>query len=138
LINWRLLKTQDSPHNPQSLGVNSPNPREFPSGSGVETKESLLLATMSLENGTELSHPQSRFSMRQSRTDYWYLIEGDAPSEALNARAVSVISRVSNKLTGKDFEQEILDVAAQVRRLIDQATSIENLCQCFVGWCPFW
>ena len=31
-----------------------------------------------------------------------------------------------------------LDVAAQVQRLILAATSHENLCQCYIGWCPFW
>ncbi len=65
--------------------------------------------------------------------------EGDAaPAEVLNERAVAVIARVSNKLTGRDFDNEVLDVNAQVRRLIRQATSHENLCQCYIGWCPFW
>jgi FKBP12-rapamycin complex-associated protein len=50
-----------------------------------------------------------------------------------------VIDRVSAKLRGKDFsDKQSLDVPRQVRRLIDQATSHENLCQCFTGWCPFW
>jgi len=30
------------------------------------------------------------------------------------------------------------DVAAQVDRIIEQATSHENLSQHFTGWCPFW
>jgi hypothetical protein len=29
-----------------------------------------------------------------------------------------------------------LPVAEQVQRLIVQATSHENLCQCYIGWCP--
>jgi hypothetical protein len=29
------------------------------------------------------------------------------------------------------------DVPAQVEKLIQQATAVENLCQCYVGWCPF-
>jgi len=29
-------------------------------------------------------------------------------------------------------------VDAQVDRLIHQATSHENLCQLYYGWCPFW
>ena len=29
-------------------------------------------------------------------------------------------------------------VAVQVQRLIQQATSHENLCQSYIGWCPFW
>ena len=59
--------------------------------------------------------------------------------EALNARAVAVIQRVSNKLTGRDFKaNSILEVSEQVEKLIQQATSVENLCQCYIGWCPFW
>jgi len=57
--------------------------------------------------------------------------------EALNERAVRVIRRVHNKLTGREFGDE-LTVSQQVQRLIVQATSHQNLCQCFVGWCPFW
>lgn len=57
----------------------------------------------------------------------------------LNKRALSVIQRVSAKLTGRDFSpNHTLDVPAQVQRLIEQATSHENLCQCYIGWCPFW
>lgn len=59
--------------------------------------------------------------------------------EALNARAVAVIQRVQNKLTGRDFRpNQVLDVPLQVQRLIVQATSLENLCQCYIGWCAFW
>ncbi len=29
-------------------------------------------------------------------------------------------------------------VQIQVMRLIQQATSHENLCQAYIGWCPFW
>ncbi|KAF0691141.1 Aste57867_17565 [Aphanomyces stellatus] len=64
-----------------------------------------------------------------------------APREALNEKAVAVIRRVQSKLTGRDFfddDKEPLDVAAQVQRLITQAASHENLCQCYIGWCPFW
>ena len=41
--------------------------------------------------------------------------------------------------TGNDFPHEkTLDVDKQVQLLIEQATSHENLCQCYIGWCPFW
>jgi phosphatidylinositol kinase/protein kinase (PI-3 family) len=62
----------------------------------------------------------------------------------LNERALSVISRVHNKLTGRDFGDRKnqgrapLTVAEQVHKLIMQATSTENLCQSFAGWCPWW
>jgi len=61
------------------------------------------------------------------------------PHEGLNKKALAVINRVRDKLTGRDFEAHLtLDVAEQVDLLIKQATSHENLCQCYIGWCPFW
>lgn len=33
---------------------------------------------------------------------------------------------------------EVDSVPAQVQRLILQAISHENLCQSYIGWCPFW
>ena len=37
--------------------------------------------------------------------------------------------------TGRDFNPDVvLSVPAQVDKLILQATSLENLCQCFSGW----
>merc|ERR1719266_684426 len=59
--------------------------------------------------------------------------------EALNKKALDIVQRVRDKLTGKDFDpNECLDVADQVDLLIRQATNNENLCQCYIGWCPFW
>ena len=55
---------------------------------------------------------------------------------------LQAIKRVQAKLTGRDFydegEKEALDVGKQVDRLIREATSNKNLCQCYSGWCPFW
>ncbi|KAI6701523.1 hypothetical protein NL676_015847 [Syzygium grande] len=87
---------------------------------------------------------------------------GDA-NEVLNERAVTVMARMSHKLTGRDFssspvssssnqpsmdhsnlfsgdsrEDHGLSVKLQVQKLIIQARSHENLCQNYVGWCPFW
>merc|ERR1719219_224998 len=59
--------------------------------------------------------------------------------EALNKKALDIVQRVRDKLTGKDFDpNEFLEVADQVDLLIRQATNNENLCQCYIGWCPFW
>lgn len=69
---------------------------------------------------------------------------GDA-NEVLNERAVAVMKRMSDKLTGRDFSQEGVpnstdsdSVQLQVQRLIMQATAHDNLCQSYIGWCPFW
>ncbi|ODV94288.1 hypothetical protein PACTADRAFT_4233 [Pachysolen tannophilus NRRL Y-2460] len=60
-------------------------------------------------------------------------------AEIRNARAALVLRRITDKLTGNDFKRcHELDVPQQVDRLIQQATSVENLCQHYIGWCSFW
>jgi len=53
-----------------------------------------------------------------------------------------VITRIQAKLSGRDFAKTFddmeLPVDKQVDLLIKQATSVENLCQLYVGWCPLW
>lgn len=52
-----------------------------------------------------------------------------------------MLRRVKSKLGGSDFPGEKggpLDVATQVNRLILEAQSNGNLCQLYIGWCPFW
>jgi len=70
--------------------------------------------------------------------------EGLDQQEELTEKAVIVIRRVMDKLTGLDFSdpngppQAALDVQEQVDRLISQAMANENLCLSYMGWCPFW
>ena len=60
-------------------------------------------------------------------------------AESQNARAVEVLDRVQQKLTGRDFKpNDELDVVSQVNKLIIEATKLENLCQHYIGWCSFW
>lgn len=64
--------------------------------------------------------------------------EADA-KEVQNARALQVLGRVKEKLTGRDFGKgEELKTEMQVDRLIKEATNLENLCQHYIGWCSFW
>jgi len=64
---------------------------------------------------------------------------GQETTEVQNARALEVLARVAQKLTGRDFKvTEELEVDRQVDKLIIEATNLENLCQHYVGWCPFW
>ncbi|GJN89148.1 hypothetical protein Rhopal_002122-T1 [Rhodotorula paludigena] len=65
-------------------------------------------------------------------------IHDDGAVGQINTRAVQVIERVQQKLTGRDFKPTVvLEVNAQVDALIAQATSLEHLSQMFIGWCPF-
>jgi len=70
-------------------------------------------------------------------------------NQAVNRRALAVIRRVHNKLTGRDFDASNHSngnavvaawggVASQMDRLIREAMKVENLCQCYIGWCAFW
>lgn len=66
-------------------------------------------------------------------------LNGVQEAESQNARAVEVLDRVQQKLTGRDFKNnEELDVVNQVNKLIIEATKLENLCQHYIGWCSFW
>lgn len=59
--------------------------------------------------------------------------------ETQNERAVQVLNRVKEKLTGRDFKpEEELNVILQVDKLLVEATKLENLCQHYIGWCSFW
>lgn len=70
------------------------------------------------------------------------VVNGNGPqdiAEAQNARAVEVLDRVAQKLTGRDFKpEEELSIEKQVNLLIMEATKLENLCQHYIGWCSFW
>jgi phosphatidylinositol kinase/protein kinase (PI-3 family) len=89
-----------------------------------------------------LAHSRIERSIRQR--EVLTLLTGDegaAREVALNEKALRVIRRVEDKLTGTDFidcEGQPLPVPDQVQRLIVQATSTENLCQHYIGWCAFW
>lgn len=68
---------------------------------------------------------------------YIFLILDHSVKE-MDHQAIKVLSRIHSKLTGTDFPNHQLDVQQQVDRLIEEATSPVNLCQSYIGWCPFW
>jgi phosphatidylinositol kinase/protein kinase (PI-3 family) len=41
-------------------------------------------------------------------------------------------------LPSNKIEEWPLSVKSQVDRLIEEAAKVQNLCQSYVGWCPFW
>ena len=70
------------------------------------------------------------------------------PQQELTERAVTVVQRVLDKLTGRDFpsaassgnssSNKPLAISDQIDRLINEATSNDNLSTCYMGWCPLW
>ncbi|KAL2912121.1 phosphatidylinositol kinase-related protein kinase tor1 [Polyrhizophydium stewartii] len=118
LINWRLMTHA------------SPNPGEGRAARQQRTNDLDGSRPMTLQGrraprGEADTHPTSE--------------DADNQPEVLNSRALAIVNRISSKLVGRDFKPTVtLDVPLQVQKLILQATSLENLSQCFVGWCPFW
>ncbi|XP_009627459.1 serine/threonine-protein kinase TOR isoform X2 [Nicotiana tomentosiformis] len=145
LINWRLFNFNEVPQMSTLASAHVP-----PVTNSEESS-----------SNRELLQPQRGARERELLQAVNQL--GDA-NEVLNERAVAVMARMSNKLTGRDFTaastsasslQHALDhstlisgetreadhglsVKLQVQKLIQQASSHENLCQNYVGWCPFW
>jgi FKBP12-rapamycin complex-associated protein len=119
LLNWRLMDT--IPKAKKSKGRS-----DSIADSGSDLLESVQHEVPNRKPTTNLQQLHS-------------MDNGNHEPEALNKKAVSIINRVRDKLTGKDFpNRDVLDVKTQVELLIDQATSYENLCQGYIGWCPFW
>jgi len=136
LINWRLLQP-DSPSVPTDNAA-STKPRERRK---EHPDSGDLLDSLSQEESFSPSSTSPPGTYRSksfmSRGANAELQTGT--ENGLNERALKVIERVSAKLRGRDFSKEqSLDVPLQVQKLIDQARSHENLCQCYIGWCPFW
>ncbi|XP_078741425.1 serine/threonine-protein kinase mTOR-like [Lampetra fluviatilis] len=124
LLNWRLMDTTTKPTK-RSHGRDG----SFSSSQGgSDVMDSMEVASSQSKLGS--TGPDSLPS---------FLGQGFVQHEALNKKAITIINRVRDKLTGRDFSHdETLDVPTQVQLLIKQATSHENLCQCYIGWCPFW
>ncbi|RZB77575.1 Serine/threonine-protein kinase TOR isoform B [Glycine soja] len=142
LINWRLFNFNEVPQ--MSMLTSNHVPPV------VNSEESAP--------NRELPHPQRGARERELLQAVNQL--GDA-NEVLNERAVVVMARMSNKLTGRDFStcssvsnnslqhavdhsslisgdtrevDHALSVKLQVQKLIIQASSYENLCQNYVGY----
>ncbi len=89
----------------------------------------------------EVEEKKQRKKMENESRQIFTLFEerDEIESEELNKIAQIVINRIKNKLSGTDFDKNIVyNYKEQVEKLIKQATSHENLAQSYLGWCPFW
>ncbi|KAJ5072006.1 serine/threonine-protein kinase mtor [Anaeramoeba ignava] len=133
LFSWQFVNQQQQPHSKNSTvspQINTPpNPLEI-----LSSKPPNFSPFNPLDSPRKNSDPSNFFD--SSQLDQLGHLQ---QTEVLNEKALEVLKRVSNKLSGRDFEpNETLDTSEQIKRLIDQATSYENLSQCYIGWCPFW
>ncbi|XP_077998557.1 serine/threonine-protein kinase mTOR-like [Glandiceps talaboti] len=129
LLNWRLMDT-GAPKGKRSKGRSD---TMSAAASHSATTGGDLLESVEVDSASQKKQGTYPDSMQSYESD------AGVPPEALNKKAISIINRVRDKLTGHDFKgHDQLDVPTQVELLIRQATSHENLCQCYIGWCPFW
>lgn len=122
LLNWRLMDNT-------ALKANrSKAQNDVGSISASSSQEQDILESLSIP----LSKKGVSSSVSEARAE-------SSQPEAVNKKALAIITRVREKLTGRDFlHEETLTVQKQVDLLIQQSTSNENLCQSYIGWCPFW
>jgi FATC domain len=112
---------------------------EYGDSSTASAGGAAAIAAAAAEAAALQSLANSRLDHRSTRERALLLTLGGpegagAPPEALNEKAIAVIRRVQDKLTGRDFGNAAPHcVEEQVDRLIRQATLNENLCQLFTG-----
>jgi FATC domain len=112
---------------------------EYGDSSTASAGGAAAVAAAAAEAAALQSLANSRLDHRSTRERALLLTLGGpegagAPPEALNEKAIAVIRRVQDKLTGRDFGNAAPHcVEEQVDRLIRQATLNENLCQLFTG-----
>lgn len=67
------------------------------------------------------------------------LLQWSGQHDQKQGKAVAIVDRIKNKLSGNDFVQNHrLSVQEQVEALINQAMDSSNLCEMFKGWSPWW
>lgn len=93
-----------------------------------------------LSEDFNLSNKTSKFNLDQDQfrtnptQDNMVSLTEFKSNKSLNRKAVEIVNRILDKLTGRDFNpNERLTIEKQVDLLCKQATSTENLSQLYVG-----
>ncbi|KAK5135249.1 hypothetical protein LTR08_005499 [Meristemomyces frigidus] len=135
LLNWRLNTTKDSPAEPSFQSER----RTSIMGAAIPP-EGRRMSVMGGDPNAPSERPGSSYRPRNRMSTAQ--VNGNidpADKEVQNARALQVLSRVKEKLTGRDFKNDNeLVIKDQVEKLLSEATNLENLCQHYIGWCSFW
>ena len=108
-----------------------------------EEKKSVELKTDIFQKNEEDEEreKQEKKKMEEDERLIFNLFEenDEIESEELNKIGQMVLDRIKDKLSGTDIHPDfVYDAQTQVDKLINQATSYENLAQSYLGWCPFW
>jgi len=122
LIGWKLLGT-NAPKEDTDKGMSADTVQ-----TGAEAQLAMEEVMPSAVNKTD--------KLNKSLSDEAHEVGG----EVLNSKAMDIIGRIQNKLTGRDYPKESpqVNVEQQVDLLIKQANSLENLAQAYLGWSPYW
>jgi len=154
LLQWRILGGQGSKEQKEKEKAEDDKAREEAELKNLDMRRNMIAEFLSEEGG-----PIDPTSVRKDRAKEERAMkeQTDEEAESTSHKGLAVLRRIADKLKGRDFDQrgrartapnpaqippddlaEPLPVNDQVDRLIRQATNVENLCQCYVGWCPFW
>ncbi|CAF3785120.1 unnamed protein product, partial [Rotaria sp. Silwood1] len=121
LLSWRLLKNNNNEQSATLSIVSNHLPE-----TGQQQHYQSHLSTINEEGNDHESTVSDKMQQQHVQE----------PDQKI--RAVEIMNRVREKLTGNDFHREQpVDIPTQVELLIQQATCHENLCQLYIGWCPF-
>lgn len=148
LLNWRLIETNPKAKKSKSHGAIAASGQTLTDGgdtlvAGAKIEgdvESLAAEVAPLDDGAR-ALPDQQAKPEEDAGEAAVAGGRDELDEQpeLNKKALDIVQRVRDKLTGRDFAtEEPLAVDEQVDKLINQATNNENLCQSYIGWCPFW
>eukprot|EP01062_Namystynia_karyoxenos_P028013 TRINITY_DN2131_c0_g1_i1.p1 TRINITY_DN2131_c0_g1~~TRINITY_DN2131_c0_g1_i1.p1 ORF type:complete len:2623 (+),score=1020.62 TRINITY_DN2131_c0_g1_i1:162-7871(+) len=157
LLQWRLLGGKEDPKKGKSDEAKE-EAREEAEVKNLEMRRNIIteyIKEQKEETGWTLPPRNDRAAEERELKSHSPEVSG--AGESTSHKGVTVLCRIADKLRGRDFDKRgrartaphpeqippddldaPLAVEDQVDRLIKQATNVENLCQCYIGWCPFW
>lgn len=122
LLNWRLLENNA---NEQTTAISTTSNRSPQTGQQQQPHYQPHLSTVNEEDNEHESTIGGPTQQQQHQNAQHLVTQ---PGRTM--RAVEIMNRVRDKLTGSDFRRDQpVDIPTQVELLIKQATNHENLCQ---------
>jgi FKBP12-rapamycin complex-associated protein len=105
-----------------------------------ETAKAVLQRIRDKLHGTDFDYRSDKPSVGPEAMSYY-----EQPDPNMIFLATSYVEQsVMASAFGQSDDQALpktegpMSVTDQVRRLISEATSVDNLCVSYIGWCPFW
>jgi len=126
LLNWRLLENNNNEQTAAATSVMSNRSPQTGQPQQPQQPQAHYQPHLSTVNEEDTEHDSTIGGTAQQLNAQQNLVA--QPGRTI--RAVEIMNRVREKLTGSDFHREQpVDIPTQVELLIKQATSHENLCQ---------